>query len=49
MPVFYTLLHKGSFKANFASEGQFALESIVLAIATGFTFEWSFKQNRQSP
>jgi hypothetical protein len=49
MPVFYTLLHKGTFKANFASEGQFALESIVLAIATGFTFEWSFKQYRQSP
>lgn len=41
MPIFYTLLHKGAFKANLASEGQFALETIVLAITTAFTWQWS--------
>ncbi|MEO8255274.1 MAG: hypothetical protein ABI554_12910 [Flavobacterium sp.] len=41
MPIFYTVLHKGAFKANLASEGQFALESIVLAITTGLTWQWS--------
>ncbi|MGZ3762171.1 MAG: hypothetical protein ACXVJE_23265 [Mucilaginibacter sp.] len=43
MPVFYMLLHKGAFKANLASEGQFALETVVLAITTSFTWQWSSK------
>ncbi|MGQ7855991.1 hypothetical protein ACUN24_17295 [Pedobacter sp. WC2501] len=41
MPLFYVVLHKGPFVSNLASEGQFALESIVLAITTGFTWQWS--------
>lgn len=41
MPLFYVVLHKGSFLTNLASEGQFALETIVLAITTGFTWQWS--------
>ncbi|OKS89698.1 hypothetical protein RG47T_5183 [Mucilaginibacter polytrichastri] len=39
MPVFHMLLHKGAFKADLSSEGQFALEAIVLAITTGFTWQ----------
>lgn len=41
MPLFYVALHKGSFLTNLASEGQFALEAIVLAVTTGFTWQWS--------
>ncbi|MBE5320779.1 hypothetical protein IM793_16540 [Pedobacter sp. MR2016-19] len=41
MPFFYVLKHKGPFISNLASEGQFALESIVLAITTGLTWQWS--------
>jgi hypothetical protein len=41
LPFFYVALHKGSFMIKLASEGQFALESIVLAITTGFTWQWS--------
>ena len=41
MPLFYVALHKGPFVANLASEGQFALESIILAITTGLTWQWS--------
>ncbi|MEO6521895.1 MAG: hypothetical protein ABIN91_09475 [Mucilaginibacter sp.] len=41
MPLFYVALHKGPFISNLASEGQFALEAIVLAITTGFTWQWS--------
>lgn len=41
MPFFYVALHKGSFMINLESEGQFALESIVLAITTGFSWQWS--------
>jgi hypothetical protein len=41
MPLFYGVLHKGPFVSNLASEGQFALESIVLAITTGLTWQWS--------
>ncbi|SDP54700.1 hypothetical protein SAMN05428975_1739 [Mucilaginibacter sp. OK268] len=41
IPLFYVVLHKGPFITNMASEGQFALESIVLAITTGFTWQWS--------
>jgi hypothetical protein len=48
MPVFYVILHKGTFITNLASEGQFALETIVLSLSAALTFEWSFKQSRQS-
>lgn len=45
MPVFYVVLHEGSFLSNLASEGQFVLEAIALAITTGFTWQWSTKQS----
>ncbi|MBB6107283.1 hypothetical protein [Mucilaginibacter lappiensis] len=44
LPIFYAVLGKGIFVMNLASEGQFALEAIVLAITAGFTFEWSLKR-----
>ncbi|MGN8070342.1 hypothetical protein [Mucilaginibacter sp. SG564] len=43
MPVFYAMLGKDNLIVNLASEGQFTLEAIILAITTGFTFEWSLK------
>ena len=45
MPVFYVALHEGSFRSNLASEGQFALEAVALAITTGLTWQWSSKQS----
>ena len=47
MPLFYVVLHKGNFMSDLASEGQFALETMVLSITTALTFAWSYKQNRQ--
>lgn len=47
MPVFYVVLHKGNFQSNLASEGQFALETIVLAITTGFTWQWSSENSKR--
>jgi hypothetical protein len=47
MPLFYVVLHKGPFMINLASEGQFALETIVLSLTTALTIEWSFKQTRE--
>jgi len=47
MPVFYVVLHKGSFQSNLASEGQFALETIALAITTGFTWQWSSEHSKK--
>ncbi|MEO7048478.1 MAG: hypothetical protein ABI091_24475, partial [Ferruginibacter sp.] len=47
MPVFYVILHKGTFITNLASEGQFALETIALAITTGFTWQWSSKHRKK--
>lgn len=44
MPVFYAILGKDNLIINLVSEGQFTLEAIVLAITTGFTFEWSLKR-----
>jgi hypothetical protein len=44
MPIFYAILGKDIFVTNLASEGQFALEAIALAITTAFTFEWSGKR-----
>lgn len=44
-PVFYALFSPGSFLKNLESDGQFMLETIVLAITTGFMFEWSFKKS----
>lgn len=41
MPLFYVALHKGHFITNLASEEQFALETIVLAVTTAFTWQWS--------
>jgi hypothetical protein len=49
MPVFYVILHKGYFQSNLASEGQFALEAISLAITTGFTWQWSSKTKQKQP
>ena len=44
MPVFYAILGKDNFIINLVSQGQFTLEAIILAITTGFTFEWSLKR-----
>lgn len=44
MPIFYATLGKDNLIINLASEGQFTLEAITLAITTGFTFEWSLKR-----
>jgi hypothetical protein len=44
MPIFYAILGKNNLIINLASMGQFTLEAIVLAITTGFTFEWSLKK-----
>lgn len=44
MPIFYSILGKDNLIINLASEGQFTLEAISLAITTGFTFEWSLKR-----
>lgn len=44
MLIFYAILGKDNLIINLASEGQFTLEAISLAITTGFTFEWSLKR-----
>jgi hypothetical protein len=44
MPIFYAISGKDNLIINLVSEGQFTLEAIVLAITTGFTFEWSLKR-----
>lgn len=45
-PMFYVVLHEGNFLSNLASEGQFVLEAIVLAITTGLTWQWSSEQSK---
>lgn len=43
-PFFYAALAKAPFPASLTSEGQFALEALVLAILTGVTMEWSTRR-----
>lgn len=44
MPLFYAVFGSDTFLTNLASEGQFALEALALALLTGFTFEWGSKK-----
>jgi len=43
MPIFYGVFGKGTFSVNLISEGQFALEAIVLSLSVGVALEWSTK------
>jgi hypothetical protein len=40
-PFVYAVLSKGPFLSALASDGQFALEAMALALLTGITWEWS--------
>lgn len=44
-PIFYAALAKGTFLSGLASEGQFALEALTLAVLTGVTLDWSTRRN----
>jgi hypothetical protein len=40
-PFVYAVLSKGPYLSALASDGQFALEAVALALLTGITWEWS--------
>jgi hypothetical protein len=40
-PFVYAVLSKGPFLSALASDGQFTLEAMALALLTGVTWEWS--------
>ena len=46
-PFIYAGLAKGSFLLGLASEGQFALEALTLAVLTGLTVEWSIRRSKR--
>ncbi|WP_426699884.1 hypothetical protein ACPPVV_10745 [Rhodanobacter sp. Col0626] len=47
-PFLYAALAKGSFLPGLASEGQFALEALALAVLTGVTVEWSIRRFKRA-